>query len=65
MEYYADEIKDALKAATNIKLNPLEDEELENALFDLKVIAKNPYNRDGYRILWKILQTIVDYVDYD
>jgi len=65
MEYYADEIKDALKATTNIELNPLEDEELENVLFNLKAIAENPYNRDGYRILWKILQTIVDYVDYD
>lgn len=65
MKYYADEIKDALKATTNIELNPLEDEELENALFNLKAIAENPYNRDGYRILWKILQTIVDYVDYD
>ena len=60
MEYYVDEIKDALKAATNIKLNPLEDEELENVLFNLKAIAENPYNRDGYRILWKIFQTIVD-----
>lgn len=65
MEYYADEIKDALKATTNIELNPLEDEELENVLFNLKADAENPYNRDGYRILWKILQIIVDYVDYD
>lgn len=43
MKYYVDEIKDALKAATNIKLNPLEDEELENVLFNLKAEEKTIY----------------------
>ena len=39
----------------------IELEQLENALADLYTIAKNQYNKDHWRTLWRALENLVNY----
>ena len=56
--YYPDEIANTL---CNMAFDcPDKDvvKQCEDALYQLKTIAENPYNFDFYRTLYKVLQTV-------
>ena len=69
-EYYPQEIADKLLfAATLGDISAREHKELsaqlEDALYYVKAAAENKYNSDYWRILWNVLQNLMDVGCFD
>jgi hypothetical protein len=62
-EYYESEIAEKL-LHSSMNLSDEEflalHEQLDNAVFELKARAQNPYNSGYWRVLWNVLQNLMD-----
>ena len=63
--YYLDDITTALINCSGKQYEPEQAEQMEEALYQLKAIAENPYNSDSYRTLYKLLEDITEQHLYD
>lgn len=62
-EFYPQEIADSfLRSSMNLSDKEFQAlrSELENALYQLMAMAQNEYNHDFWRVLWNVLQNLMD-----
>lgn len=55
---YLYELSEDMDAQDYVEEKEREIAELENALYDIKAIAQNEYNKDYWRTLWNALQNL-------
>lgn len=56
--YDTNDISESLIELSNLELSEKLKTELDDALFNLKAMAENPYNKDYYRVLYNVLLVI-------
>ncbi len=56
--YDTKDVSDRLNELSNLYLSEDLMTELENAVYDLKAMAQNQYNKDCYRVLYNVLLVI-------
>ena len=59
-KFYSDDIATCLCRLANIEPTGKTWEDIEEALYSLRAIASNEYNRDIYRVLWNCLQEVAE-----
>ena len=67
-EYYPSEVTEALLKIVDGELaeefsTDKQKEELTDVIYNLMAIAENPYNREGYKMLYQILDNITKEVE--
>lgn len=63
--YYSDEIAETLCKLAFDFPDEKTVKECAEALHDLRAIAENPYNKDYFRILYKVLETLVNVSEWE
>lgn len=58
--YDIKDVSDRLNELSNLYLSEDLMTELDNAVFELKSMAQNQYNKDCYRVLYNVLLVITD-----
>lgn len=56
--YETKDVSDRLNELSNLYLSEDLVTELNNAIYELKIMAQNQYNRDCYRVLYNVLLVI-------
>ena len=62
VNYYTDEIAESLCRIAGVKDNNVY-AEVEEALYNLKVICENDLNKEKYRTLYRLLEEVAKAVD--
>ena len=57
---YPEDVAAALIALAGIDADNKIFEDMQDALYEIKSIAENPYNHDYWRVLWDALQIVTD-----
>lgn len=56
--YDTKDVSDRLNKLSNLYLSEDLVAELDNAIYELKIMAQNQYNKDCYRVLYNVLLVI-------
>jgi len=57
-DYYSEDIASALVKLSGMKIDAVEFNHVEDALYSLKCICENEWNDTKYRTLWRILEGV-------